>query len=62
MNIVPQVRKLLTQLSKDDIIIVECLDNRVYYSRSVEGGDIPVRKYHVEGDTREHQANMLDNL
>ncbi len=70
-EIVPQVEELLKQLSEDDIIIIECLDNTAFYSRSEEGGVIPVRKYvngdyHVEGDlvlaTRERQALMLDNL
>ncbi len=69
-EIIPQVEELLKQLSEDDIIIIECLDNTAYYSRTEEGGDIPVRKYvngeyHVEGDlvlaTRERQALMLDN-
>jgi hypothetical protein len=70
-EIVPQVEELLKQLSEDDIIIIECLDNTAYFSRTEEGGDIPVRKYvngeyHVEGDlvlaTRERQALMLDKV
>ncbi len=36
-----------------DHMIIQCLDNTAYYSRTEEGGDILVRHYgefHVEGD------------
>jgi len=72
-EIVSKVEETLAQLGEDDIVILECLDNTAYYrySRTEEGGDIPVRRYvngefHVEGDlalaTRERQAIVLDNL
>jgi hypothetical protein len=49
-----KVKECLPVLRPKDIVIVQCLDNSVYMSRSEEGGDLlPIRNdgsHHVEGD------------
>ena len=69
-QILPKVQEALKQLKESDVVIIQCLDNTAYYSRTEEGGDIPIRKYdnkfHVEGDlvlaTKERQRIMFNNL
>ncbi len=65
-QILPKVQEALKQLKESDVVIIQCLDNTAYYSRTEEGGDIPIRKYdnkfHVEEDlvlgTKERQRNV----
>jgi hypothetical protein len=68
-TIIPQVKEAVQKLDKDDHVIIQCLDNTAYYSRTEEGGDIPVRRYidgefHVEGDlvlaSKERQYLMFE--
>jgi hypothetical protein len=45
----------LKTLREDDIVILHCLDNVSYFSRTEDGGDVPIRRcddgnFHVEGD------------
>ncbi len=69
-QILPKVQEALKQLKESDVVIIQCLDNTAYYTRTKEGGDIPIRKYdnkfHVEGDmvqaTKERQRIMFNNL
>jgi len=48
-----KVRESLVDMKPNDVIIVQCLDNSSYMSRTEEGGDLPIRqygngKYHVD--------------
>jgi hypothetical protein len=70
-TIIPQVKEAVQKLDRDDHVIIQCLDNTAYYSRTEEGGDIPVRRYidgefHVEGDlvlaSKERQYLMLEYI
>jgi hypothetical protein len=54
-EILPKIENAKTLLSEDDIVILHCLDNASYFSRTEDGGDAPIRRgddgeFHVEGD------------
>jgi hypothetical protein len=50
-----KVRESLMDMKPSDVIIIQCLDNSSYMSRTEEGGDLPIRQYgngeyHVDGE------------
>jgi hypothetical protein len=54
-EILPKIANAKTLLSEDDIVILHCLDKSSYFSRTEDGGDIPIRRcddgdFHVEGE------------
>jgi hypothetical protein len=54
-EILPKIENAKTLLSEDDIVILHCLDNVSYFSRTEDGGDVPIRRcddgnFHVEGE------------
>ncbi len=54
-EILPKIKNAKTLLSEDDIVILHCLDNASYFSRTEDGGDVPIRRcddgdFHVESE------------
>ncbi len=54
-EILPKVANAKTMMSEDDIVVLQCLDNASYFSRTGDGGDWPIRRcddgdFHVEGE------------
>jgi hypothetical protein len=50
-----KVEEALQDIRPNDMVVVQALDNSLYMARTVEGGDLPIRRYpdgefHVEGD------------
>jgi hypothetical protein len=53
--IILQALEALQEHRACDMVVIQTLDNSLYMARTVEGGDLPIRRYpdgafHVEGD------------
>jgi hypothetical protein len=67
----PKIANTKTLLSEDNIVILHCFDNASYFSRTEDGGDIPIRRcddsdFHVEGElvlvSKDRQLTLFNTI
>jgi hypothetical protein len=70
-EILPKIANTKTLLSEDDIVILHCLDNASYFSRTEDGDNIPIRRcddgdFHVEGElvlvSKDRQLTLFNTI